>query len=65
MDTYDKFVKKAASNPISKAVKIADIQDNMDLNIISNRTKKDNSRLKKYRRVLKILTRLDSLKTSK
>ncbi len=27
-DTYDEFVQKIASNPISKAVKIADITDN-------------------------------------
>jgi len=30
-DSYDEFVQKAASNPISKAVKIADITDNLDL----------------------------------
>ena len=30
-DSYEEFVQKAASNPISKAVKIADITDNLDL----------------------------------
>ena len=29
-DSYDEFIKKAASSPLSKAVKIADIKDNMD-----------------------------------
>lgn len=55
-DSYDEFIKKAASSPLSKAVKIADIKDNMDLNRISNLTEKDLSRIKKYHRVLKLLT---------
>ena len=33
-----------------------DIKDNMDLNRISNLTEKDLSRIKKYHRVLKLLT---------
>jgi|TARA_B100000315_G_scaffold30288_1_gene25711 (p)ppGpp synthase/HD superfamily hydrolase len=55
-DSYDEFVQKAASNPISKAVKIADITDNLDLSRISNVTDKDVARVKKYQRVLKTLT---------
>ncbi|MBT4684929.1 MAG: HD domain-containing protein [Candidatus Marinimicrobia bacterium] len=55
-DSYEEFVQKAASNPISKAVKIADITDNLDLSRISKMTEKDVDRVKKYQRVLKILT---------
>ena len=55
-DSYDEFVQKAASNPISKAVKIADITDNLDLGRISKMTEKDIDRVKKYQRILKTLT---------
>ena len=55
-DSYEEFVQKAASNPISKAVKSADITDNLDLSRISKMTEKDVDRVKKYQRVLKILT---------
>ena len=55
-DSYDEFVQKIASNPISKAVKIADITDNLDLSRISKMTEKDVARVKKYQRVLKTLT---------
>ena len=54
-DTYDEFVQKAASNPISKAVKIADITDNLDLSRIPKMTEKDVARVKKYQRVLNTL----------
>ena len=54
-DSYDEFVQKATSNPISKAVKIADITDNLDLSRISKMTDKDAIRVIKYQRVLKIL----------
>ena len=55
-DSYDEFVQKIASSPISKAVKIADITDNLDLSRISRMTGKDVARVKKYQRVLKTLT---------
>lgn len=47
---------RAASNPIAKAVKIADVLDNMDISRIKNPTKKDIDRVGEYKEVLSILS---------
>lgn len=47
---YEGFVRRAASNPISRRVKIADIEDNMDIRRLSLITNKDVKRLRKYLR---------------
>jgi (p)ppGpp synthase/HD superfamily hydrolase len=51
-EDYDDFVRRAAGNPISRAVKIADLQDNMDLSRIANVTPRDLERIEKYQRAL-------------
>jgi (p)ppGpp synthase/HD superfamily hydrolase len=52
---YIRFVQRAAQNPISKRVKIADLTDNMDLSRIAEPTDKDHQRLSKYKRALALL----------
>lgn len=52
---YESFIWRAAKNPLSKAVKIADLKDNMDLSRIASPTQKDQKRLEKYRRALQVL----------
>lgn len=52
---YEKFIRRAASNPLALRVKIADIKDNMDLSRIANPTDKDHARIAKYRKALKYL----------
>ncbi|WP_026050940.1 GTP pyrophosphokinase [Clostridium tunisiense] len=47
-ETYDEFIDRVALNSIGKRVKLADLQDNMDLSRITNPTTKDFERLKKY-----------------
>jgi len=54
-ENYEDFVRRAAGNPISRVVKIADIQDNMDLSRISNVTTRDLERIEKYRHALALL----------
>lgn len=54
-EDYMDFVRRAASNPIAKAVKIADIQNNLDLSRIPNPTAWDFERLEKYRKALRFL----------
>ena len=46
---------RARANPISRAVKIADVTDNMDLRRISNPTDSDMARLKEYEKVMELL----------
>lgn len=55
-ETYEAFVQRAANDPIGIEVKIADIEENMDLSRIPNPTEKDIQRIeKRYKRALKLL----------
>ena len=55
-EAYEDFVTRAASNPIARPVKLADLEDNMDVRRIKGETQKDFDRLLKYRRAWKRLT---------
>jgi (p)ppGpp synthase/HD superfamily hydrolase len=46
---------RAARNPIARAVKLADVRDNMDLSRIARPTEKDLERMKEYEQVLALL----------
>jgi (p)ppGpp synthase/HD superfamily hydrolase len=60
-EDYDAFVERASRNPISRKVKIADLEDNMNLPRMSNIGTKDLDRLACYHRSW---SRLIRLKTS-
>ncbi len=47
-EDYTEFIHRAASNTIAKAVKLADLEDNMNMLRIAELTDKDIQRLKKY-----------------
>ena len=47
-ESYADFIARAAQNPIGKAVKIADLEDNMDIRRLYCFTSKDLSRCEKY-----------------
>lgn len=47
--------KRAAANPIARAVKLADVTDNTDLSRIPQPTDKDRARLEQYRQVRVVL----------
>ena len=42
------FIQRAAANPVARAVKIADLKENMDLSRLSSPTDRDRERLKRY-----------------
>jgi GTP diphosphokinase / guanosine-3',5'-bis(diphosphate) 3'-diphosphatase len=46
---------RAAANPVARAVKLADVTDNMDLSRIPEPTEKDYARLREYEQVRAIL----------
>ena len=54
-ETRVQAAMRTAQNPLACAVKIADVQDNMNLTRIPNPTARDLSRLEEYRQVLDIL----------
>ena len=47
---YMDFVARAKQNPIARAVKLADLEHNMDLSRIPNPTGEDLARVEKYRK---------------
>ncbi len=54
-EKYDDFIDRAGSNPIGYQVKLADLQDNLDLSRIAEPTAKDYERLDKYKEAVKRL----------
>jgi hypothetical protein len=56
-ESYDDFVLRAATNPIGRRVKLADLEDNSDLSRLgSTITEKDRVRLEKYRKAIALLS---------
>lgn len=54
-ETYSEFIKRAARNEIGRAVKIADLHDNLDLSRIAQPTQADLARMDRYRAALQQL----------
>lgn len=52
---YFRFVVRAAGHPVARAVKIADIEDNMDLSRIAAPTDRDRQRIARYRKALSLI----------
>jgi (p)ppGpp synthase/HD superfamily hydrolase len=54
-ETYEDFVRRAAANPIGRAVKLADLQDNCDLSRISKPAERDFQRIEKYKKAIDLI----------
>ena len=54
-ESYEDFVRRAASNPIGRRVKLADLEDNSDLSRIANPSARDHKRIAKYRRAIETI----------
>jgi (p)ppGpp synthase/HD superfamily hydrolase len=57
-EDYEAFVRRAAENPIGRRVKLADLDDNCDLNRIAAPSERDFARIEKYRRTIELIGRL-------
>ncbi len=57
---YEDYVQRLASNPLAKAVKEADLIDNMDIKRIPEPTDQDFARLQKYHRAWNYLGRTEA-----
>jgi (p)ppGpp synthase/HD superfamily hydrolase len=53
---YDEFVVRAQANPIARRVKIADLEDNMNVKRLGKITAKDLARIEEYHRAWRALT---------
>ena len=54
-ENYEDFVLRAAQNPLGKEVKMADLEDNMNIQRLKNITDDDVDRLRKYLRAWHLL----------
>ncbi|WP_448560634.1 HD domain-containing protein [Trichothermofontia sp.] len=59
-ESYDAFIERISQNPIARQVKIADLEDNMNLQRLGQLTPKDLERLEKYHRAWCKLTNRDN-----
>jgi (p)ppGpp synthase/HD superfamily hydrolase len=56
-EPYEEFIRRAAQNPISRLVKLADLEDNMDLSRLAPPTAKDFARIEKYKLARAVIER--------
>ena len=59
-ESYEAFVRRAASNPIGRRVKLADLEDNSDLSRIATPTSRDHKRIAKYRRAVETIRAIEN-----
>lgn len=57
-ESYEAFIARAGANPIARRVKIADLEDNMDIRRLSVLGVEEMKRLQRYRRAWELLTML-------
>ncbi len=56
-ESYEQFIERAGKNPIARQVKIADLEDNMNIQRIGEISPKDLERLGKYHKSWSVLTK--------
>jgi len=49
-ETYEEFIQRAKKNTLARKIKLADLEDNMDMKRITGLREKDMKRLEKYHR---------------
>lgn len=54
-ESYEEFIERVKDNPLAKKVKMADLEDNMDMSRINDITEKDKKRLAKYQKAYNVL----------
>lgn len=57
-EDYMEYIKKVATNPLSRNVKMSDLRHNMKIERIPNPTEKDYARLEKYKKAYEYLENL-------
>jgi len=54
-EEYGKFIERVTLNPLAVKVKMADLEDNLDVSRLKNVTEADTKRLEKYKQALLML----------
>lgn len=60
-ESYEEFIERVQTNSIAKQVKIADLEDNMNIRRISEIRPKDLERLEKYHKSWSLLTKAENI----
>ena len=60
-ESYEQFIERAGRNPIARQVKIADLEDNMNMQRIKEIKPKDLVRLEKYHKSWQKLTAMNDV----
>ena len=55
-ESYQQFVERVRTNPIARQIKIADLEDNMNVRRMNQLGPRDLERLEKYHRAWRVLT---------
>ena len=55
-ESYQEFVERVGTNPIARQVKIADLEDNMNVRRMNQLGPKELERMEKYHRAWRVLT---------
>jgi len=58
-EEYAEFIKRVKPNPLAVKVKIADLEDNLDVSRLKNVTEADAKRIDKYKQAMLMLRKLD------
>lgn len=64
-ESYEAFIERAGGNTLARRVKLADLEDNMDLRRIAEVTDKDLERLRKYHRARQALLAISAHELAK
>jgi hypothetical protein len=63
-ESYEEYIERANQSPLATTVKIADLQDNMDIKRLEHFTERDAERLERYHRAWLHLRASITLKTN-
>jgi len=58
-ETYEEFIRRSLTHPVARRVKLADLEDNLDIRRLVTLTDRDTERLRRYRAAWRVLSAVD------
>ena len=55
-ETYEEFIRRSLTHPVARRVKLADLEDNMDVRRLATLIDRDAERLRRYLAAWRVLT---------
>ena len=56
MPAYEDVIRRSLTHPVTRRVKLADIEDNLDIRRLATLTDRDTERLRRYLAAWRVLT---------